>query len=343
MKASLLVADVGGTKCELALFADCGVDYEPQDRRLYASRDYTCLEEVISAFLADTGVAPVFAALGVAGVVKDDQARITNLPWLIRAESLKARFGFGELVLVNDLTAICAAIPLLREEDLVVLQAGGRQAGQPIGVIAPGTGLGEGLLLQSETVFWPQGSEGGHTDFAPVSDEQIELLRYMGRTAGPVSYEMLIAGPAIPSLYAFYRDKGLIAEQPEIQRQLARAIDPTPIIVAAALADQPCPLCRQAMELFLAILGSEAGNLALKVYARGGLYIGGGIVPRLHGKMSFAGFLENFNRKAKMAELMASIPVQLIVKKDVALLGAARCGREGIRAGRLQPEPGQSG
>ena len=336
MSATLLAADIGGTKCELALFAEHGAVYRAERRKIYASRDYCCLEDVIAAYLADSGVTPTTAAFGLAGVVKDDEARITNLPWRIKADSLKARFGFSKVVLVNDLTAVCAAIPLLGAEDLVVLQAGSPQPGAPIGVIAPGTGLGEGLLLQTDTIFWPQGSEGGHCDFAPVDDEQIELLRYMRRLATPVSYEMLIAGPAIPSLYAFYRDQGTITGQAEISRDLAKAVDPTPLIVAGALADPPCPLCRRALELFLAILGSEAGNLALKTYARGGLYIGGGIVPRLYGRLSFAGFLENFRHKAKMSELMLTIPIHLIVKKDVALLGAARCGRQGIE----QPKTG---
>jgi glucokinase len=328
MTQTLLAVDVGGTKCELALFPAGGRNYEPLARQRYRSSEYKRLEDIIAAFLRDTGAVPVYASIGVAGVVGDGMATVTNLPWVIREKSVAAEFGFKRICLINDLTAVCAAIALLQTDDLVEIQAGIRQPGQLIGVIAPGTGLGEGILVQTDSFFFPRGSEGGHADFAPVTNEQAELLSYMRKNHAPVSYEMLIAGPGIPYLYEFYRDQGAMGENPEIRRQLQEAVDRTPIIFEGAFAAAPCPLCRKVVDLFLAILGSEAGNLALKLYARGGLYIGGGIVPRLVGKVSFAGFLENFRRKAKMEQLMVTFPVHLIVKKDAALIGAARFGRE---------------
>ena len=324
---TLLAVDIGGTKCELAVFSMADPDYVPLASRRYPSRDFGGIEEVIGLFLQETHLKPEYACLDVAGVTGQEVATVTNLPWLIDARRLTKEFGFRDTVLLNDMTAVCASIALLGKGDLLELQRGEEQDGQMIAVIAPGTGLGQGFLLQSESLFFPRGSEGGHADFAPVDEQQIELLSWMKRKSqGPVSYEDLIAGPGIPSLYDFLRETGLTPESEDIRAALEGARDRTPVIINGALGSSPCPLCRATVELFLAILGSEAGNLALKLYAKGGLFIGGGIMPRLVGQVSFAGFLENFLRKGKMEKLMATIPVHLILNKQAALLGAARFG-----------------
>lgn len=324
---TLLAVDIGGTKCELAVFSMTVPDYVPLANCRYPSREYGGIEEIIAAFMRDTGLRPNYACLDVAGVTDQQSATVTNLPWLINACSITKLFGFQRTVLLNDMTAVCASIALLGRDDLLELQRGEENCGEMIAVIAPGTGLGEGLLLQSEMIFFPRGCEGGHADFAPVDEEQAELLAWMmHKTRVPVTYEDLIAGPGIPYLYDFLRETGRGVESAVITTALQEANDRTPVIVNGALGASPCPLCRRAVELFLAILGSEAGNLALKLYAKGGLYIGGGIMPRLAGQISFAGFLENFHRKGKMAKLMDTIPVHLIMKKNAALLGAARYG-----------------
>lgn len=302
-------------------------NYVPLASRRYPSKDFSGIEEVIRLFLQETQLKPEYACLDVAGVTGQEVATVTNLPWLIDARRLTKQFGFRGTVLLNDMTAVCASIALLGESDLLELQRGEKQDGQMVAVIAPGTGLGQGFLLQSESLFFPRGSEGGHADFAPVDGQQIELLAWMRRKSqGQVSYEDLIAGPGIPSLYDFLRESGPVPESEGIRAALEGARDRTPVIINGALGTSPCPLCRATAELFLAILGSEAGNLALKLYARGGLFIGGGIMPRLVGQVSFAGFLENFLRKGKMEKLMATIPVHLILNKQAALLGAARFG-----------------
>lgn len=324
---TLLAADIGGTKCELAVFEMEDSEYLALAGRRYASRDFGGIEEIIALFLEETGCRPEFACLGVAGVTEKETATVTNLPWTINPKLLTQTFAFQRIALLNDMTAVCASIALLGEEDLVEIQRGEEKAGEMIAVIAPGTGLGEGLLFQSDRMFFPRGCEGGHADFAPVNAEQIELLSWMMDKGGPVTYEDLIAGPGIPFLYDFLRLSKKIPESDALQKMLATATDRTPIIVAGALESVPCPLCRRTVELFLSILGSEAGNLALKLYAKGGLYIGGGIMPRLAGKISFAGFMEAFLRKGKMERLMATIPVRLITRKDAALLGVARYGK----------------
>ena len=325
---TLLAVDVGGTKAELALFDLHGRTFAPMQRAVVPCAGHAGIEEIIAAFLHGADPRPDVACLGVAGVIDAGVARITNLPWLISEEALAHEFSLAGVKLINDMTALCSALPDLAGADLLPLQEGRRRMGGTRAVIAPGTGLGEGYLIETETAFLPRGSEGGHTDFAPVTDEQLQLLQWLRRRTQPVSVEMLCSGLGIPALYDFLREQGSMAETGSIGVQLRGAADRTPIILNAAIkADDPCPLCLRTMELFLSILGSEAGNLALKLYATGGLYIGGGIPPRLSGRLSFAPFLQAFRRKARMEDLMAGIPVDLILKRDAVLCGAAGFGR----------------
>ena len=325
---TLLAVDVGGTKAELALFDLQGQTFTPMQRAVVACAGHAGIEEIIAAFLLGTDSRPDVACLGVAGVIDAGVARITNRPWVISEEALAHEFSLAGVKLINDMTALCAAIPCLEDSDILPLQEGRRQMDGTMAVIAPGTGLGEGYLIETGTAFLPRGSEGGHTDFAPVTDEQLELLQWLRRRTQPVSTEMLCSGLGIPTLYDFLREQGLVAETAAIRAQLMGAADRTPIILNGAIeAVSPCPLCLRTMELFLSILGSEAGNLALKLYATGGLYIGGGIPPRLTGRISFAPFLQAFRCKARMEDLMAKIPVNLILKRDAVLCGAAGFGR----------------
>jgi len=324
---TLLAVDVGGTKTELALLDLRGQSLEPGYRSVFSSAEYTGLEEILKKFLADSGARSDFACIGAAGVVAEGKARITNLSWALDEQILAKKFAFSKVKLINDMTALSAVLSSLKSDDLQTLQQGQEQMEGAKAVIAPGTGLGEGYLLETDTVFLPTGSEGGHADFAPVNDEQMGLLKWLCRNSSPVSYEMLCSGMGIPALYTFCKDKGDISETESVKAQLADVQDRTPVIVNAAISSTPCPLCRRTLDLFLSILGSEAGNLALKLYAIGGLYIGGGLMPRLAGKISFAHFLEAFGRKEKMEHLMARIPVRLIMKHDAVLCGAAVFGR----------------
>lgn len=325
----LLAADIGGTKSALAVFdLDDELRSGPLAQSVYASGDFYSILELVRHFLGESGYAPEYACLAVAGVIGKGQARLTNLPWTISESLLAECFGFAGVWLINDLTAVCLSLPLLQANDWIELQLGQEVQGGVRAVIAPGTGLGEGFLIESNGVTWAQGTEGGHCDFAPTDTTQGALLEWMRmRHPGePISSEMLCSGLAIPSLYAFFKASGM-EERPTLRAALARAGDQTPVIVNGALDDQnPCPLCRKSLETFLAILGAEAGNLALKLYSTGGLYIGGGIMPRLAGRISFTPMLAAFNKKEKMEALMATIPLRLITRKDTALLGAAGYG-----------------
>lgn len=325
----LLAADIGGTKSVLAIF-DLAADARmaPLSRVVLANRDFSGLMELVTVFHRQAGVHPEYACLAVAGVVRHGRAAMTNLPWEIDAEEMARCFGLKQVWLINDLTAVCASLPFLEPEDYLELQAGAPEGDGVRAVIAPGTGLGEGFLVQAGGQVRAQGSEGGHCDFAPTGTIQDELLAWMRRRypGEPVSYEMLCSGMGIPLLYAFFKASGM-AESASIRRTLEDAVDQTPVIAGGAMdLGNPCPLCVRAMETFLSILGAEAGNLALKLYSTGGLYIGGGIMPRLAGRLSFAPLLAAFNDKEKMTPLMQSIPVRLILRKDTALLGAAAYG-----------------
>lgn len=329
--ATLLAADIGGTKSELAIYPLDDSGGTALFQRRYLNADFSGVEEIIARFLAESRLRPASASIAVAGVVAGDRARLTNLPWLIDARRLEQQFRIDRVLLLNDLTAVAGSIARLGPEDLLEIQAGRALRGEMRGIVAPGTGLGEGWLLDSHGLLLARGSEGGHTDFAPVDEEQQALLAWMRRKMSPVSYEMLIAGPGLGNLYDFCREYHNMPQSRERAQQIARATDRIPVIVEGAVGEEQCPLCRHAVELFLAILGSEAGNLALKLYARGGMYLGGGILPRLAGKVSFAGFLEAFNRKGLMSELMGEIPVHLILRVDAALFGAASLGLAELR------------
>ncbi len=325
--ATLLAADIGGTKSELAIFQEEAGEYRRLCRKRYGNSQFSGVEEILTHFLGEFPYRPLVACIAVAGVVTGDRVQLTNLPWLLDCRGLERRFGFKRVLLINDLTAVATSLSHLQPDDLAEIQAGVRDEAETRGIIAPGTGLGEGFLLEAEGRTFARGSEGGHCDFAPIDDEQAALLAWMQKQQRPVSYESLIAGPGLAHLYQFCKNYHGIPETVAVAAAMARAEDPIPILVDAALSEDRCPLCAKVIELFLSILGSETGNLALKLYARGGMYLGGGIVPRLFGKVSFAGFLQSFRAKGLMADFMLTIPVQVILRPDAALLGAAHFGR----------------
>jgi glucokinase len=321
----LLAADIGGTKSDLAIF---DLSQNPGDAPLrhkrYYNRDFHNFDEILINFLADSET-PEYGCFGVAAVIREGTAKLTNLDWVLTAQKLEERFGFQSITLINDLTAVCSSLPLLQENDLLTLQQGQAEKNGVRAVIAPGTGLGEGFLVEQDTCFFPQGSEGGHCDFAPLNQEQAELLAYLQESTAAVSYELLCSGKGIPNIFDFLASTGLPRDE-TLFKEIAKEKDRTPSIVEGAFGESPCPLCTRTISVFLEILGSEAGNLALKSYATGGLFIGGGILPRIADKVSFTPFLKTFRRKEKMEGLMASIPVYLILRQDAALLGTARYG-----------------
>ncbi len=326
--ATLLAADIGGTKSELAIFEFAAQNPAPLIQKRYKNQDFPDLSSIIRSFLSDVDALPLYGSIGVAGIVSGRKARFTNLSWQVSCRDLEQKFGFKKVILSNDLTALCSGISLLLPDDLIELQMGESGQNEVKGVIAPGTGLGQGFMIETGGRFFAWGSEGGHVDFGPVNEEQVALLSWMQKKKQPVSYEMLIAGPGIVHLYSFCRDYYAIAESLEIVEQMSKYKDRTPVIVGGATHNPICPLCKKTLDLFLSILGSEAGNLALKLYARGGIYVGGGIIPRLVDKVSFSGFMKSFLNKGQMSDVMKTIPVYLVLNRNTALLGAARIGHQ---------------
>ncbi len=321
----LLAGDIGGTKSRLAIVADGGNPRTPLVEELLPSSSFDGIEALIRAFLKRSGYSAQAACLAVAGPVINGRVALTNLPWIADAEQIRQTFGFRSVRLMNDLAATARAAPLLEPAELHVLNTGERSVGGAIAVIAPGTGLGEAFLTWDGTRFREHPSEGGHADFSPSSPLETSLLRMLRKEADHVSYEALCSGPGFGRLYRFLRDDGAEEEPAWLAASLAEATDPAPVIVEAALAGTS-DLCTRTVRLFVSILGAEAGNLALKTLAVGGVYLGGGIAPRIIPFLADGGFLSAFTRKGRMSDLLAKVPVQVILTPRAALIGAADRG-----------------
>jgi glucokinase len=318
----ILAGDIGGTKTVLALFSpDDGIKQPVRETR-FVSGEYDSLEAIIAAFLAGTDVSPEMASFGVAGPVIGRQAKITNLPWVISADTVGETFGIPTVRLLNDLEAIATAVPHLSQDDLCTLNAGRPDATGTKAVIAPGTGLGMSFLTWTGGRYQAHPTEGGHASFAPATPEQVELLDYLARRFGHVSYERVCSGGGIPNLYNYLRVSGGFTEPDWLRQALSEAVDPTPIIVDAAL-ERRAEICVGTLDMFVRILGGVVGNMALKVLATGGLYLGGGIPPRILSRLRQPDFLAAITHKGRFSELLSNIPVHVILDPQAALHGAA--------------------
>lgn len=327
---NLLAGDIGGTKTTLAIISPEAGHRHPLLERTFPSGQYPSLEAVIRAFFQTTELTryPIDrACFGVAGPVVQGQATITNLPWMISEQNLAAEFGFGRVTLLNDLVSIANAVPVLQPDDVHILNAGAMVPGGAIAVVAPGTGLGEAYLTWDGQTYHAYASEGGHADFAPTNAIEMELLRYLQQPFGRVSYERLCSGIGLPNIYAFLRDTGFAPEPDWLADRLASAADPNPVIVSTALKQaDDCLLCTETLNLFVSILGAEAGNMALKVLASGGVYLGGGIPPRILPLLETETFLHPFSDKGRFSTMLRQFPIRVILNAKAALLGAAHFG-----------------
>ena len=320
----LLGGDIGGTKTSLAVFSPESGPRAPLAEATFPSASYPCLEAIASEFLTHSGLQVDRASFGVAGPVVAGRATITNLPWVLDERQLQATLHVPTVVLLNDLTALAYAVPFLQSSDLDTLVEGQPVPGGAIAVIAPGTGLGEAFLVWDGLRYRPYGSEGGHSDFAPTNLLEIELLRYLLNRLPHVSYEQVCSGHGLPNIYAFLRDCGYAEEEPWLAEQLAVAQDQAPVIVHHALNERKrSDLCVTALDTFVSILGAEAGNLALGVLATGGVYLGGGIPPRILPALKQDQFMQAFRRKGRMSELVSQLPVHVILNPQAGLLGTA--------------------
>lgn len=339
MAELVLAGDVGGTKAALAVVERRGETLHFRAEATYETRRFAGLEAVIADFLSHHPLPVKQASFSVAGLVDDFGASLPNLGWRVDSAHLRARFALHGLSLVNDLQATAHSIPFLPAENIHVLQAGVPRAGEPIAVIAPGTGLGEGFLISTPGGYVAQASEGGNADFAPVNAEQVELLTYLLQRHDHVSYEMVCSGLGIPNIYRFLMETGEEEEPEWLTRRLAEVDDPTPVIVESALNHEPSSaVCTHALRLFVSILGAEAGNMALRLLAGGGVYLAGGIPPRILPWLQSREFLQAFRGKGRLSGFVSDIPVQVVLEPRAALLGAAHFGLAAAADPRFRAE-----
>ena len=317
-----LAGDIGGTKTNLAFFAVEGGRLVPVAEGTYPSRHYPELDQILRDFLGKNPHQAERVCLGIAGPVRQGRVTTPNLPWVIDAARLQADLGTGPVTLLNDLEANAHGLAALGPDDFVVLNTGTPAAGNAA-LISAGTGLGEAGLYWDGRRHHPFASEGGHADFAPRNGLERELAAYLVGRFGHVSYERILSGPGLKNVYDFVRRReGREDELPRLMERLGVS-DASAAVSLAGLGGQS-ELCRDALDLFVSIYGAEAGNLALKMLATGGVYLGGGIAPKLLPALHGPGFLDAFRDKGRMRPLMESIPVRVVRNEKTALLGAAR-------------------
>ena len=320
----ILAGDIGGTNARLAYFQAQNGHLQLVAERVFPSREHSELGEIVSQFLKDSGTRPDVACFGIAGPVRNGRVETSNLPWVVEQSRLAKQMNLPSAILINDLEASAWGIGALAASDLVALNkvtgpVSGNQA-----VIAPGTGLGEAGLFWDGKRHHVFACEGGHTDFAPNDDLQIELLRFLRARFGHVSYERILSGPGLVNVYEFLRASGWGTEPTELSVALNGA-DPAAAISNAAL-DGSSPMAKKALEIWVAVYGAEAANLALKVMATGGLFLAGGISPKVIAELKGSPiFMQAFLDKGRLRPLVEAVPVHVVTNEKAGLLGAARC------------------
>jgi len=320
----ILAGDVGGTKVHLALYNFVGGKLVPVRDHKFPASQFASLDDVVKAFLTDPEEKKqiVAATFGCPGPVKDGRLKLTNLPWTLDARLLTKTLGIEHIFLINDLEANGFGIPELAPESLFLLHAGDPGAVGNQGLIGAGTGLGEALLIWDGKKHRPIPSEGGHCDFAARNVREIALLNYLHRTLnGRVSFERVVSGLGIKNVYAFLRDVEKLDEPAWLKQRLA-AEDPNAVIGQCA-EDGSSSICFETMSIFAAAYGAETGNIALKVLATGGMFLGGGIAPKILKTLQNGAFTQAFLDKGRLSPLLQAIPVRVILDDTCALLGAA--------------------
>lgn len=321
--ALVLAGDLGGTKTTLGVFSPERGPRDPVATTRMVSGDHPGLAEMCEAFLRDLGVPVCHAVFGVAGPVIGGRARITNLSWDLEETALAERLGLHRVTLLNDLVAMAHGVPALTEAESVSIIPGAGDPAGPIGILAPGTGLGMAWGIRGDDgALRAFPSEAGHTAFAPQGELQEGLLTFLRKQYGYVSNERVCSGMGLPNLYAWLRHTDPEAEPEWLAAALAQAEDPAPVIAQAAL-ERDVALARRTLELFVRILGSVAGDLALTVMATGGIWIGGGIAPRIVPLLTDGAFREAFITKGRLGRFVETVPVRLIQRADTPLVGAA--------------------
>ena len=329
----LLAGDIGGTKTDLAIYSHEGGPHSPLVQSELHSADYPSLQALVAEFLKQVKTPVERACFDVAGPVIDRRVQTTNLSWMVDEASLAKELNFKSVHLMNDLEAVALAIPILRAGDVRTLNVGQPDPKGAIGVVAPGTGLGESFLTWDGSKYVSHSSEGGHSDFAPTDERQIGLLKYMLQRFNHVSVEHVCSGIGIPYIYEYLRDIEQLPEDLEVAQSIPSAKDRTAAIANSALDPlNPSKLCKATIETFVSILANEAANVVLRLMATGGIYLAGGIPLHILRVLEEPGFMESFRRKGRFTQLMERIPVHVILTR-AALVGAAAYGLESFKEG----------
>jgi glucokinase len=319
----LLAGDIGGTKTNLACFEVEGEHLKPVVADTFSSREHASLDEIVRQFVSAHSLSVEHACFGIAGPVRRGRCEATNLAWVVDARQLASELGIETVTLINDLEANAYGIVALEPKDFVVLNEGAPDAAGNVAVIAAGTGLGEAGLYWDGKQHRAFACEGGHADFAPRNALEIELLRYLLSQFEHVSYERVLSGPGLYNIYKFLRDTRR-GEEPAWLTGEMQQRDPSAVISQAALEGR-CALCVQALDLFVSLYGAKASNLALTIMAAGGVFVGGGIAPKIIDKLTDGTFMKAFTAKGRLKAVLEAMPVRVMLNDRTALLGAARC------------------
>ncbi len=320
-KEAILAGDIGGTNTRLAILEVVKGHFNFLGEETFASREEPSLESALRKFLSSTTHFITKACLGVAGPVREGRCEATNLPWVIDSREIARQLKLPRVGLINDLEASAYGIVALETRDFEALNQGACGSQGNRAVVSAGTGLGEAALFWDGREHRPFATEGGHADFAPRNHLETQLLDYLLKRYSRVSAERLISGQGLVNIYQFLKDTER-AEEPKWLVDQMRHKDPPAVITESALGGKS-PLCVQALDLFVSLYGAEAGNMALKVMATGGVYLGGGIAPKIVAKLREPVFMNAFAAKGRMRPLLQTIPVRVILNPTVGLLGAA--------------------
>ena len=326
IRGMLLAGDVGGTKTLLGLFSPGGRRPAPVNVAAFVTAEHASLAHIVGRFLDESRPVAIEAAcFGVAGPVTQQRATLTNIPWAVAAAEIAQTFSIPSVTLLNDLEAMAHAVPVLERDEVVVLQEGRAVAGGNAALIAAGTGLGEALLHWVDGRFVPSPSEGAHADYSPRTPAEVGLMQMLTSLYGRAEWEHVLSGPGLVNIHRFVHPRGC--------PQCDQSVDPVhaPSIISRAALEGRCPQCMEALTMFVTAYGAEAGNLALRCVSTAGLYIGGGIAPKILPALQTPAFLEAFRSKAPMTALLEAIPVSVVRNEQAALLGAAVFGNRARR------------
>jgi len=318
----ILAGDIGGTNTRLALFRPDGGRPLVVEQDIFRSREHAGLDEIVEKFMVSRQYPVERACFGIAGPIKNGRCEATNLAWIVDSRQLAVKLNLQRVSLINDLEANAHGIAELESKDLAVLNSGSADAQGNAAIISAGTGLGEAGLFWDGKRHHPFACEGGHTDLAPRNELEIDLLRYLLTKFRRVSYERVVSGPGLVNVYNFFRNANPDQESSSIAEEM-RQENPAAVITRAGMKGS-CRLCVQALDLFVSLYGAEAGNLALKIMSTGGIFVGGGIAPRILPKLTEPMFMRAFTTKGRMSPLLEAMPVRIILNDKTALLGAAR-------------------